>query len=591
MYHIEPQKEGNRVWKGMAAAEGLYAGPVYVYNTQSVVLSDRKIASQQVSEEQKKVASAMRIVELETRKMAQLAAEDEETGGRAAKDVLNFHREVLRDPQLIAEVNERIRTDLISGDRAIFLVFRNYIQKLEVSGSTFFKERIPDIVDIRSRLINSLQQKDMIVQVKEDSIVVSQAINPSEIILFARRKVKGIVAERGGLTTHATIIAKSMGIPFVLEVEGITKGVQSGEWAVVDGYKGIVVTQPTPELVAAVREASGELAIRQTEEQNLYAEPGMTACGYQVPIRVNIELEAEIDRVARFRPEGVGLLRTEVYFLDGSHAASEAEAEDQAESPNGSGRSHDQTRFLQRAAQLAGDDYLTVRLYDVGADKLPSYAQKEENPALGWRGVRILLENRSLLRAQLRLILEAVRNYPCKLRLLIPLVTSLEDVLEVRAELDTLLESFPHMHPELGIMVEVPSAVVMVEALAEVVDFMSIGTNDLTQYALAADRSNPKVAGYFNSAHPAIWRLIHQVVKACKKRDIMVSVCGELAANPQAACILTGLGVSSLSMAGPYIPGVKKILRSHTLELMEKQALSILKVQTRSEAEKILLYF
>lgn len=582
MYTIEAQQGRNQVWKGMAAAEGLSAGHAFIYNPQSVVLSDRKITTAQVKEEQAKVASALRIVELETRKITQLAGEEGNQNSKAAKEILNFHREILRDPQLIAEVNERIRTDLIPGDRAIFLVFRGYIQKLEVSGSAFFKDRIPDIVDIRSRIINSLQQKEMIVQVQEDAIVISREINPSEIILFARRKVKGIVAERGGLTSHATIIAKSMGIPFVLEVEGITKGLAQGEWVVVDGYNGTVITQPTEALISEVMQTAAEIDQHKSDEQKLYAEPGTTACGYRIPIRVNLELEAEIDRVKRFRPEGIGLLRTEVYFLDNTQ-------DDENGSSTGNG--NDQKRFLQRAAQLAGDAFLTVRLYDVGADKLPSYADKEENPALGWRGIRILLENRNLLRSQLELILEAVSGYPCKLRILIPLVTRTEDVTEVREELNKLLPRFPDVKPELGMMVEVPSAAIMAENFAGLVDFMSIGTNDLTQYTLAADRTNPRLAGYFDATHPAIWRLIHQVVQACRKHKIMVSVCGELAANPQAACILTGLGVSSLSMAGPYIPGVKKMLRAHTLTLMQKQALSILNVETTKDAQKIMLQF
>ncbi|MCC5934625.1 MAG: phosphoenolpyruvate--protein phosphotransferase [Balneolales bacterium] len=583
MYTIDSVPGYNTVWRGMAAAEGLSAGPAFVYNPQSVVLSDRKIGSEQVKEEQKKVASAMRIVELETRKIAQLAGQENELGGKAAKDILDFHREILRDPQLIAEINERIRTDLIPGDRAIFLVFRGYIQKLEVSGSTFFKDRIPDIVDIRSRIISSLQQKEMIVQVQENAIIISREINPSEIILFARRKVKGIVAERGGLTSHATIIAKSMGIPFVLEVEGITKGIKPGEWVVVDGYNGVVITQPARAFLKQIQVRSDAIDREKADEQKLYAEPGMTACGNKIPIRVNLELEAEIDRVMRYQPEGVGLLRTEAYFLD--------QSQDDTAPENGSFAGSDQKRFLERAAQLAGHDYLTVRLYDVGGDKLPSYADREENPALGWRGIRILLEKRSLLRAQLQLILEAVNSYPCKLRILIPLVTRTEDVLEVRAELDRLLKDFPAQKPELGIMVEVPSTAIMADAFAGIVDFMSIGTNDLTQYTLAADRGNPRVAEYFDSAHPAIWRLINQVVRVCRGHNIRVSVCGELAANPQAACILTGLGVSSLSMAGPYIPQVKKKLRAHTLALMEKQALSILNVETTKDAKKIMMQF
>lgn len=578
MYSIDKKAGQNTVYKGVASAEGLAAGECFIFNPQGMVLSQRLIDVSQVKEEQLKVASALRIVELETRKLAQLSAEHEENNEKAGVSaaILEFHKEVLRDPMLIAEINERIRTDFLPGDRAIFQVFRNYIQKLEVSGSRMFRERIPDIVDIRSRLISNIQQKEMIVQVEEGTIVVCKEINPSEIILFARKKVSGLVAERGGLTSHASIIAKSLGIPFVLEVEGITENVKTGENIVVDGYKGIVVTQPTDTLVEQVREAITQQEKTRKVEQKLHAEPAMTSCGHRVPLMVNLELEAEIDRVKRFNPEGIGLLRTEAFFLD------------TGEFENGRFEGHDQVRFLQRSAELAGDKELTVRLYDVGGDKMPSFSSREENPALGWRGVRILLDKRSLLRFQLELIIKTLRPFSCRAKVMVPMVTNVEEVIEARKEFDEVCSRFPGRKIDFGVMIEVPSAALMAAEIAPYVDFMSIGTNDLTQYVLAADRGNSAVSGYYKPAHPAIWRLIHITVEACRKHNVSLSVCGEMAANPGAAAVLAGMGVESLSMSAPNIPQVKKVLRLNTLALLEKTALHILKCGTVNEVDQIL---
>ncbi|MCH8557343.1 MAG: phosphoenolpyruvate--protein phosphotransferase [Balneolia bacterium] len=578
MYIIEEVNGKNNLHKGVASAEGLAVGKSFIFNPQGMVLSQRKITSSQVNEEQQKVVSALRIVELETRKLAQLSAgeegDDQQQSVSAA--ILEFHREVLRDPMLIAEINERIRTDLMPGDRAVFQVFRNYIQKLEVSGSRMFRERIPDIVDIRSRLISNLQQKEMIVQVEEGTIVVCREINPSEIILFARKKVGGLVAERGGLTTHASIIAKSLGIPFVLEVEGITEIVKQGEEIVVDGYKGIVISSPTETLIESVKKEIANREILRKEEQKLHAEPGMTACGHKVPLRVNLELEAEIDRVKRFNPEGIGLLRTEAFFLDSG------------DYENGRFEGHDQIRFLQRSAELAGESELTVRLYDVGGDKLPSFSAREENPALGWRGVRILLDKRALLHSQLEMIIKTLHKYPCKTRVMVPMITNLEEVIECRREFDEVMKGYPAAKIDFGVMIEVPSAALLASDIAPWVDFMSIGTNDLTQYTLAADRGNSAVFSYYNSLHPAVFRLIGHTAKACAEHDTTLSVCGEMAANPGAAAVLVGMGVDSLSMSAPNIPQVKKVLRLNTLALLEKTAVHILKCKTVSEVEDIL---
>jgi phosphotransferase system enzyme I (PtsI) len=577
----------NRVWRGVGAASGLAMGPVYVYKAQQTAVSGRHIKSGDIHEEQQRVSSAMRIVELELRKLARITEEEEDASLPAG--MLDFHIDVLRDRQLQAEINEHIRNEYLPADRAVFQVFRHYIQRLETSGSSFFRERIPDVADIRSRIIRSLQQKEMMLQVREDHIVVCPEIRPSEIILFARKKVKGLVAERGGLTSHASIIAKSMGIPFVLEVEGITGAVSNKEMLFVDGSSGEVIVRPDEAMQQRLHERMQQGEAQQLEEQQIYEAPGETACGHRVQVQVNLELEAEIDRVKKYKPEGIGLLRTEAYFLDhpADHAESEAENASGVSLHDGA----DQRRFLQRAAELAGEQELTVRLFDIGGDKMPYHAtEKEENPFLGWRGVRVLLDKRPLLRRQLRLILETVHAYPCKLQLLVPMVSRLEEIREIRKELRAMLHELklPEDTAALGVMIEVPSAALIADHLAREVDFMSIGTNDLTQYSMAADRNNSRVSKYFDSTHPAIWRLIHKVGESCRTAGIPFGVCGEMASKPELAPLLVGLGASFLSLSGPGIPMIRKTLKSHRLEELKNTTAGLLKAGSHEEVKAVM---
>lgn len=576
MEQEQHEKTESREWIGNPAAGGLATGISFLYTPRELVLSKRTIPPGQINQEQEKVASALRVVELETRKLAQLSDGNDPGGKNKAEDILRFHREILRDPLLIAEVNERIRSDYLPADRAVFTVLRNYIQKLEVSGNRMFRERIPDIVDIRSRVIRHIQQKELIVSIPEGAVVICREINPSEMILFSRKKVSAIVAEKGGLTSHASIIAKSLGIPFVLDVEGITEHIPDGVRVIVDGNIGKVVVSPDDDQMASTHQQM-ELAETATKEQDsILSEPASLKCGHRIPVRLNIGLEAEIDRSHRFSPEGIGLLRTEAYFLE--------ESDVEGDKVTG----HDQRRFLERSAELVGEGVLTIRLYDVGGDKMVSPDGREQNPALGWRGVRVLLDRPALLRQQLELIITTLHAFSCDTQILIPMVSRLEEVHKVREVMESICLEKKLKPLKLGVMVEVPSAVMMAGEIARNVDFMSIGTNDLTQYTLAADRGNTRISSSYTSIHPALWRMIDMVVKACFEHNIPVSVCGEMASRPDAALILAGMKINALSMAGPAIPRVKKMFRAYTLELLQKKALHILECSTTQEVEAVL---
>ncbi|MCH8568351.1 MAG: phosphoenolpyruvate--protein phosphotransferase [Balneolales bacterium] len=575
-------------WRGKFSVGGKVIGTVFIYNPKQQVLSGRAIEASEVKKEQDKAASALRIADLEYRKINQLAGNTVKDESQQA--IFDFYLQVIRDPSLRTEIYEKIREELLTADQAVFQVFRKYIQKLEVSGSTLFKERIPDVVDIRSRLIAAIQQKEILVKIDEECIVVCRELSPSEIILFARQKVKGIVAEKGGLTSHAAIIARSMGIPFVFGVDGIIDQITNGARIIVDGEKGEIITNPDE---AELDFARSEILSRVSDDasrKKYLSGPVFTKCGTRIRTMVNLELEVEVDKAAHYGPEGVGLMRTEAFFLDQSQggAAGVTNGETTEES-------RDQQRFIERSLSLckADGDYITIRLYDVGGDKLPGFSEKEENPALGLRGIRLLMARKQLLMSQLGIIAEALRQSAGKheFRVLIPMVSSVEEVRLVRELLhEVLVKAGLKQYAgkvKTGAMIEVPSAALIADILAREADFLSIGTNDLMQYMMAADRTNTLVSGYYDEYHPALWRSIKSMIDAAGGSSAEISICGEMASVPKFAALFAALGIRSLSMAAPALIDVRKMLSNIDLRLMKKELRRIFEATSADEVRAI----
>ena len=574
----QEQPSANAIFRGTASAPGLAFGPVFIYNPSDLILSDDKINSSGIRTEQARVESAIRVVELETRKLEQLSKDSDLDEQSMA--ILEFQRSVLKDPELIGSINQYIRSEYFTADRAIHQAFSTYIDRLKTVRSAYFRERVPDIREIRDRMIRTVQQKQLMLQIEESSVVVCRDLSPGDIILFARKKVKALVSEQGGLTSHASIIANSMGIPFVIGVDGILGLVESDDIIVVNGTEGYITLNPDENTLKETRKHIVLNEELESRRKLIAAEPGKTACGRRIHIQANVELETELDRVVSYKAEGIGLLRTEAYFLDYQ----------QNDNDTNGYSDKDQRSFLERAGRVCANHNLTIRLFDVGGDKLPSYAKEEANPFLGWRGVRILLDKPVLLRSQLELIISTLAESKCKLSILVPMISSIDEVIRVRAVFDEVVAKNPALKNSIqfGIMIEVPSAAIMADKLAPLVDFFSIGTNDLTQYTLAADRTNRLVQSLFNQMHPSVWRLIHKTCKAGKAFNKPVSVCGELAGRPVAAALLVGMGVERLSMSATAIPTVKEFLSQYTFEYLKKKTDRILEASTVDDIEEII---
>jgi phosphoenolpyruvate-protein phosphotransferase len=390
---------------------------------------------------------------------------------------------------------------------------------------------------------------------------------------------RGIVLATGGVTTHASILAKSFEIPSVVAVESLMESVHQGDALVVDGNSGVVYVNPSQEITREYDRLVRDYAALNRELEELKDEPAETIDGHRVSLYANIGLLSDIAFAHMHGAQGVGLYRTEIAFLAHRDFPSEDE----------------QYSLYKRVVEGMADRPVTIRTLDIGADKYPSYIRTtntEPNPFLGWRSIRISLEVEEVFKTQLRAILRV--GDLGRVRLLIPMVSSLEEILKVKELLGEAKEELRQegtpfdRQMELGIMVEVPSAVQLADRFLREVDFLSIGTNDLIQYILAVDRSNRRVADLYEPLHPAVLSALHTTIEAGKNAGKRVGMCGEMAGDPLCALLLLGMGLEEFSMGSLYVPVIKKTIRSVSYQAAKSAAQIVLQMDTVGEIKKYL---
>jgi phosphotransferase system, enzyme I, PtsP len=408
---------------------------------------------------------------------------------------------------------------------------------------------------------------------------VAEDLSPADLSMLEGDHFRGIVLSTGGVTTHASILAKSFEIPSVVAIEGLMDRVHQGDSVIVDGNSGVLYVNPNPEVVREYERLEREYAALNRELEEIRDEPAETLDGHRVSLYANIGLLSDIAFAHLHGAQGVGLYRTEIPFLAHRDFPSEEE----------------QYSLYKRVVEGMAGKPVTVRTLDIGADKYPSYMRStrvEPNPFLGWRSIRISLDVEEIFKTQLRAILRA--GTLGRVRLLIPMISSLEEVLKVKelvaeAKDELQRESTPFDRSmELGIMVEVPAAVQLAERLLREVDFLSIGTNDLIQYILAVDRSNRKVANLYEPLHPAVLAALYSTIQAGKREGKRVGMCGEMASDPLYALVLLGMGLEEFSMGSLFVPVVKKTIQSVTYESAKSIARIVLEMDTAGEIKKYL---
>jgi phosphotransferase system enzyme I (PtsI) len=541
------------VVQGISASQGIAYGQIFVYLQSKVEIPAYRV------DPDKRIAEIARFdkaLVVTRQQIAKIQAEVERTLGKNEALIFDAHLLVLEDEALISETIREFETTGLNIETCFDNVSKKYIQAFSEIDDEYLRERAGDIRDVAQRVLQNLlgQAENSLSQLVERRIVVANDLSPSDSAGINRGSGMAIVTDSGSKTSHAAIVARSMQVPAVVGLRDLSKRVKTGDWALVDGYDGIVILNPSEDTLfrygkIQLQKKSVEIRLLEANRQK-----AVTLDGVEVTLMANIENVEEVSHVKEFFAQGVGLYRTEYLFLNASRIPTEQE------------------QFLAYKAVVEGiaPNPVIIRTLDLGADKPmtsdPGLFPKEDNPFMGFRAIRFCLEHKDLFKDQLRAILLA--SHHGKAKLMYPMISGIDEMGQANAVLEECKAELRQRNQpfdegiEVGAMIEIPSAAATVDLLAKQCDFFSIGTNDLIQYMLAIDRGNDRIAHLYQPAHPAIVRTLKRIVEDTHRVNVPVGVCGEMAGDPVYAPLLLGLGVDSLSMAPRLLPAVKYLVRA-----------------------------
>ena len=495
--------------------------------------------------------------------------------GEQSAGIFEAQSLMLCDETFLSSVENSIKKKHRNASFAIQSFISISRSRMEASGSEYFQERANDLLDVQDRLVRNLHRGKLLSAIEPNCVVISSNLTAADIILFSRRNILGCVTDFGGPTSHVSLMARGLGVPAVINIKKVTARIKSGDYVVLDGFNGRLIVNPSKRTLAGYRRLQERYQELLEDEKSLVPLPSETLDGDSIQLHANLEFLEEVDLIDRYGADGIGLFRTEFLFLmNGLHDYDE-EAQYQT--------------YREIVSSIA-PKVTTFRLLDLGGDKMLPMSHREHNPFLGWRGIRILLDKPELLKPQLRALLRASVEGP--LRILVPMVSHLNEIMELKSIIEEVKEelrregiAFDQGIP-VGIMVEVPAVALMAESFAKEVDFLSIGTNDLTQYMLAVDRGNSMVSDLYQELSPALLKIIKHTVLAAKSHGVPLSICGELASNPLATAVLIGLGINELSASPTFLPEIKRVVRSvrrSEAELLAEKALHIFDAKDRKK--------
>jgi phosphotransferase system enzyme I (PtsI) len=565
------------VIRGIGVSPGVAIGRVFVLDDQRVRIPRREVPRATVPAEQRRLGDAIQASIDELRAVQREA--EAEMGADAAR-VFLFHVSMLLDETLVEPMRRMIADECVTAEYAVYRTFSDWAETFAQKHDTTFTTKVNDLLDLSARILRHLigEHGSRLGALDVEAIVVAEDLTPSQAAGFDRSKVVAFATDLGGRTSHTAIVARALGIPAVVGCRVLTELVADGTSIIVDGDRGVVTVEPDAD---KLEEYSAYLRQREAAQISLADVsrlPAVTRDSVEVELLGNIEFPEEVTKVLEAGGAGVGLYRTEFLYLASKAVPTEAD--------------HD--RAYRTCVELLAGRPLTIRTLDLGADKYTQEraATPERNPFLGCRSIRLSLQCLTTFRQQLRAILRASGLGP--VNVMFPLVTTLSELRQAKWLLHEAMEDLADEGTpfdegiEVGMMVEAPSAALMAGTFAREVDFFSIGTNDLVQYTLAVDRTNERVAGLFNPAHPAVIRLIREVARVGRRAGIPVSVCGESAAEPEFALLLLGLGVRTLSVTSSAIPQLKRLVRATSMEQCERIARRAVSLDSEVEVAGLL---
>ena len=565
---METKDKEEIVIKGIAAASGIAIGPAYLYSKQAPHVEKRSIEPADVESEIQKLRNANARAEKELQKILSFA--EQKLGSQNAK-IFEAQIMILNDTILMGTIEKRIAKELTNAEAVVADEISKYRRLMLAASDDYMHERAHDVEDVMNRIIRNVQDQRLFSRLEGESIVVSETLTPADTVIFSRNQILGYATDRGGVTSHAALLSRSLKIPAVVGLKTATKSIQTGDTIALDGYAGVLTIHPTPDTLEALRHKASRFKEFEDHLVGIAGLPAETLDHRKIELSANIEFADEIEFVRIQGSEGIGLYRTESQLIGMAGYPSEDE----------------QYEEYRKIAEGIFPHSVIFRTFDVGGDKLTPDAIQEENPFLGWRGIRVCLDRPELFLTQLKAILRASTKK--NVRIMFPMIAKVSEVKHAKEFVTLAMKDLKargikfDSKIKIGVMIEVPSAAVMAEEIAAEVDFLSIGTNDLIQYLLAVDRDNAMVASIYQQFNPAVLRTIKSVADAAHKHNIWVGMCGEMAGDPLATVLLVGFGLDELSVVPSVLPEIKKIIRSVKQKEAKKIADKVLTLPTELE--------
>ncbi|MBF1240494.1 MAG: phosphoenolpyruvate-protein phosphotransferase PtsI [Haemophilus sp.] len=565
---------------GIPASPGIVFGKALVLKEEKIVLDTQKISEDQVEAEVARFYAGREAAVEQLNSIHQRALK---SLGEEKAAIFEGHLMILEDEELEEEIIDYLRSNKVNASVAASKIIDQQVEMLSEIDDEYLKERAGDIRDIGNRLIKNILGMHIVDlgDITEESILVAYDLTPSETAQLNLEKVLGFITDIGGRTSHTSIMARSLELPAIVGTNNVTAQVNTGDYLILDAVNNRVYVNPTQAEIDELKTLEAKLAEEKAELAKLKDLPAVTLDGHKVDVVANIGTIRDCEGAHRNGAEGVGLYRTEFLFMDRDQLPSEEE----------------QFIAYKEVVEAMEGRLVVLRTMDIGGDKELPYLNlpKEMNPFLGWRAVRIALDRREILHAQLRAVLRA--SAFGKLAVMFPMIISVEEIRELKSVLETLKaelraegKAFDE-NIQVGVMVETPSAAVNAKFLAKEVDFFSIGTNDLTQYTLAVDRGNELISHLYNPMSPSVLGLIKQVIDASHAEGKWTGMCGELAGDERATLLLLGMGLDEFSMSAISVPRIKKLIRHVNYQEVKALADEALQKPTAAEIEQLIQAF
>ena len=565
---------------GIPASPGIVFGKALVLKEEKIVLDMQKIKDSQVDEE---IARFYAGREVAVEQLNSIKERAYQSLGEEKAAIFEGHLMILEDEELEEEIIDYLRSNHVNAAVAANVVIDQQVAILSEIDDEYLKERAGDIRDIGNRLIKNILGMHIVDlgEINEEAILVAYDLTPSETAQLNLDKVLGFVTDIGGRTSHTSIMARSLELPAIVGTNNVTELVNTGDFLILDALNNVVYVNPSQEDIQRLKALQAKLADEKAELAKLKDLPALTLDGHRVDVVANIGTIRDIEGAERNGAEGVGLYRTEFLFMDRDQLPTEEE----------------QFIAYKDVVEAMNGNLVILRTMDIGGDKELPYLDlpKEMNPFLGWRAIRIALDRREILNAQLRAVLRA--SAYGKLAVMFPMIISVEEIRELKSVIEELKVELRNEgkafdeNIQIGVMVETPSAAVNAKFLAKEVDFFSIGTNDLTQYTLAVDRGNELISHLYNPMSPSVLNLIKQVIDASHAEGKWTGMCGELAGDERATVLLLGMGLDEFSMSAISVPRIKKLIRNVNYQDAKLLAEKALQQPTAAEIERLVIDF